>query len=149
MSLLEFTSALEQLATEAEQSLATVADVATLEELRVRFVGAKNGQLKSIQKMLGTIPNDQKPAAGKQFNEVRDRIQTALDNAQSRLSSGSTSPKAKGPLPDPTLPGIRPTLGHLHPITQTIETLKDIMGRLGFSATEGPRSKILGIILLR
>lgn len=138
MSLLEFTSALEQLAAEAEQSLASVADVAGLEELRVRFVGAKNGQLKSIQKMLGSIPVDEKPAAGKQFNEARDRVQSALDAAQARLAAGGVTPKAKGPLPDPTLPGLRPTLGHLHPITQTIETLKDIMGRLGFSATEGP-----------
>ncbi len=29
-------------------------------------------------------------------------------------------------------------LGHLHPITQTIEHLKEIMGRLGFSAAGGP-----------
>jgi phenylalanyl-tRNA synthetase alpha chain len=29
-------------------------------------------------------------------------------------------------------------LGHLHPITRTIEELKDIMGRLGFSVVYGP-----------
>jgi phenylalanyl-tRNA synthetase alpha chain len=39
---------------------------------------------------------------------------------------------------DPTVPGVRPRLGHLHPITQTIEELKDIMGRLGFTTVEGP-----------
>ena len=32
----------------------------------------------------------------------------------------------------------RPVLGHLHPITQTIEELKEIMGRLGFTVAEGP-----------
>ena len=36
------------------------------------------------------------------------------------------------------MPGRRPRLGHLHPITQTIEELKDIMGRLGFTVAEGP-----------
>jgi phenylalanyl-tRNA synthetase alpha chain len=30
------------------------------------------------------------------------------------------------------------TIGRLHPITQTIEELKDILGRLGFSVAEGP-----------
>ena len=39
---------------------------------------------------------------------------------------------------DPTVPGRRPVLGHLHPITQTIEELKEIMGRLGFTVAEGP-----------
>ena len=29
-------------------------------------------------------------------------------------------------------------MGHLHPLTQTIEELKDLMGRLGFSAVDGP-----------
>ena len=29
-------------------------------------------------------------------------------------------------------------LGHLHPLTQTIEELKDIMGRLGFTVADGP-----------
>ena len=39
---------------------------------------------------------------------------------------------------DPTLPGRPLRLGQLHPITQTIDELKDIMGRLGFTAVEGP-----------
>jgi phenylalanyl-tRNA synthetase alpha chain len=148
MSLTDFVTALDQLATEAERSLASVDDMSGLEELRVRFVGAKNGQLKSIQKMLGTVPADQKPVAGKHFNEVRDRVQAAFDAAQGRLNSGGASAGGTAAVSkatatnvavhDPTLPGIRPALGHLHPITQTIEHLKEIMGRLGFSATEGP-----------
>src|SRR6185436_7289964 len=39
---------------------------------------------------------------------------------------------------DGTLPGRQTRLGKLHPITQTIEELKDIMGRLGFSTADGP-----------
>ena len=39
---------------------------------------------------------------------------------------------------DPSLPGRRRRLGRLHPITQTIDELKDIMGRLGFTSAEGP-----------
>ena len=39
---------------------------------------------------------------------------------------------------DITLPGAPPRLGHIHPITHTIEDLKEIMGRLGFSVAEGP-----------
>ena len=39
---------------------------------------------------------------------------------------------------DPTIPGTAFRVGRLHPITQTIEELKDIMGRLGFSVADGP-----------
>ena len=141
MSLAEFISSLEALLVAAETSLGDVADVASLEEIRVLYTGAKNGQLKSIQKGMGVLASDERPAAGKKFNEIRDAVQAAIDSAAVRLGSsagGISAAKKLGPQVDPTLPGLRPRLGRLHPITQTIEDLKEIMGRLGFSAIEGP-----------
>jgi phenylalanyl-tRNA synthetase alpha chain len=138
MSLPAFLTALDSLSADATQSLASVSDVEKLEELRVRFTGAKNGQLKSIQKMMGSLQPDERPSAGKRFNEVRDAVQSAIEAAAQRLGAASQPTRVTGPLLDPTLPGLRPRLGHLHPITQTIEHLKEIMGRLGFTATEGP-----------
>ena len=46
--------------------------------------------------------------------------------------------RERDPSIDPTLPGIQYRVGRLHPITQTIQELKDIMGRLGFTPAEGP-----------
>jgi phenylalanyl-tRNA synthetase alpha chain len=136
MALERFVSALESMLEEARASLSSVETSEALEQLRVRFVGAKNGALKSIQKMLAEISIEDKPAAGKRFNEVRDAVQSALDEATARLGGGAA--KVSGPAIDPTLPGLRPRMGVVHPITQTLEHLKEIMGRLGFSVTEGP-----------
>jgi phenylalanyl-tRNA synthetase alpha chain len=136
MSLQKFLSSLDELLDDAKQSLEEVGSSEQLENLRVRFVGAKNGAIKAVQKLMGAIESEHRPVAGKRFNEVRDAIQSALDLATERL--GGASKAAKDPQLDPTLPGLRPQLGQLHPITQTIEHLKDIMGRLGFSVTEGP-----------
>src|SRR5205823_10099032 len=85
----------------------------------------------------GAVAKEEKPAAGKRFNEVKNEIEAAFAAAQQRISSVGVTKRA-GPQFDPTLPGERLRLGHLHPITQTIEELKDIMGRLGFSAADGP-----------
>ncbi len=138
MSLQNFVDSLDALFDEAKQSLDSVASSEQLEALRVKFVGAKNGAIKTVQKMMGAIESEHRPAAGKRFNEVRDGIQLALDAASERLAGTSSQKVTSEQRIDPTLPGIRPVLGHLHPITQTIEHLKDIMGRLGFSITEGP-----------
>lgn len=138
MSLQNFVESLDALFDEAKQSLDSVASSEQLEALRVKFVGAKNGAIKTVQKMMGAIESEHRPAAGKRFNEVRDGIQSALDAASERLAGTSSQKVTSEQRIDPTLPGIRPVLGHLHPITQTIEHLKDIMGRLGFSITEGP-----------
>ncbi|MFN7843251.1 MAG: phenylalanine--tRNA ligase subunit alpha [Pirellula sp.] len=136
MSLQNFFNSLDELVSEARATLSSVDSGDSLEALRVKFVGAKNGALKSVQKLLGAVDVPDKPAAGKRFNEVRDAIQALLDEATARIGGGAVAKSES--LPDATLPGLRPRLGQLHPITQTIEHLKEIMGRLGFTATEGP-----------
>ena len=75
---------------------------------------------------------------GKSY-EAKQAIDGFHLTAEERLkSSGTSAARAAGAATDPTLPGTRPRIGHLHPITQTIDELKDIMGRLGFSVADGP-----------
>lgn len=137
MKLIDFLAELDALLSEAEGAFTTANDAAGLEAVRIDFLGAAKGRLKNTQKGLGAVAKDDKPAAGKRFNEVKTAIDAAFAAAQERLAAGGGSKKA-GPQFDPTLPGQRSHLGRLHPITQTIEELKDIMGRLGFSPADGP-----------
>ena len=137
MSLADFLSQLDALLREAAAAFAAAADAAALEAARVRFLGAKSGALKDAQKGLGQVDKADKPAAGKRFNEVKTAVEAALDAAAARIAAGREAGPAAVQF-DPTAPGVRPRLGHLHPITQTIEDLKDIMGRLGFTAVDGP-----------
>lgn len=137
MALDQFVTALDSMLEEARACLSQVQSAEELEQLRVKYTGAKSGALKSVQKLLGSIGVDAKPVAGKKFNEVRDGIEAALEEAAQRLGGGE-SQQFTGVVFDPTLPGLRPRLGTIHPITQTLEHLKEIMGRLGFNVTEGP-----------
>ncbi len=136
MALSDFISALDALENEAIATLNSANDASAVEEARVRYLGAKNGQLKSIQKQLADVATEDKPLAGKRLNEVKQRLQEALDRAAENAGSGQT--KRQGPRPDVTLPGVRTPLGHIHPVTQTIEHLKEIMARMGFEVAEGP-----------
>src|SRR6185436_16933432 len=122
---------------EARSAFAAATDPAALEAARIEFLGAAKGRLKGVQKGLGAVAKEDKPAAGKRFNEVKTEIEAAFESAQQRISSRGAAKKL-GPQFDPTLPGEPLRLGRLHPITQTIEELKDIMGRLGFSPADGP-----------
>jgi phenylalanyl-tRNA synthetase alpha chain len=137
MSLAQFLTALDSLEADATSALRSIQDSTQLEEIRVRFLGAKNGVMKDIQKQLGAIPVADKKAAGMRLNEVKQTLQDAFDAAKDMIAS-SVAVKRSGPLSDPTLPGLPLRLGHLHPVTQTIEHLKEIMGRMGFTTAEGP-----------
>lgn len=137
ISIETFVKQLDQLVADATGAFTAAADSESLEAGRVEFLGAKSGQLKQIQKQLGSIDKTDKPTAGQKLNQVKKQIQSAFDDAKSRLA-GSGSTEARDPMMDPTLPGTAFRVGRLHPITQTIEELKDIMGRLGFTPALGP-----------
>lgn len=136
MSLQHFLSRLDQLQSDAASAFAGASDSESLEQARVDFLGAKNGQFKDVQKMLGGIESTDKRAAGMRLNEVKNAINEAFQNAQEALAGGVAV--QMDPTFDPSLPGSRPRLGHVHPITQTIDHLTEIMGRMGFEVAEGP-----------
>lgn len=137
MDLSAYQKSLEELAQAAEAAFAAAADLEAFEAARVKFVGARSGEMKTLQKLLGALSKEDKPAGGKTLNATKVRIDAALAQAEARVKSAGPT-HSGGPLLDPTLPGTRKHLGRTHPITQTIEHLKEIMGRLGFSVVEGP-----------
>ncbi|MGD9645185.1 MAG: phenylalanine--tRNA ligase subunit alpha [Pirellulales bacterium] len=136
MSLAAFLAELDDLLSAGQRALADASEPAALEAARVEFLGAKSGRLKALQKQLGAVPPADKPAAGKRFNELKQALEAALDNARQRVESQSAA--AVDTTFDATLPGHARQLGHLHPLTQTIQELQEIMGRLGFSVADGP-----------
>lgn len=138
MALAEFIEELEQLAASATVAFDSAGDADELEAARVEYLGAKKGRLKAVQKNISSVEPAERPAAGKRLNEVKTRIEQAFTSAQSRLRGEAGVGGESARQFDATLPGQRLRWGHLHPITQTIEELKGIMGRLGFSVAEGP-----------
>jgi phenylalanyl-tRNA synthetase alpha chain len=130
-----FRAELETLRTAAATALSAATDAASLEGARVEFVGARAGRLKAIQKLLGGLDAADKPAGGRLFNDVKGEIAALLEAAQARLAGGAAV--ETGGI-DVTLPGEAVRLGHLHPLTQTIRRVQEIMGRLGFESVDGP-----------
>ena len=137
MPLDQFVNDLKQMLTDASAAFDGASSADELDAARIEFLGAKQGRFKSIQKSLGSIDKSDKPAAGKELNATKNAITQAFDAAKERLSAGGGGAVAD-PNFDPTLPGKKYRIGNLHPITQTINELKDIMGRLGFTHAEGP-----------
>lgn len=136
MSLAAFLAELDELQSVGQRALAEAQDAPTLEAARVEFLGVKSGRLKALQKQLGSVPPADKPAAGKRFNELKQALEAALEGARQRVERQRTA--TVDTAFDPTVPGNARRLGRLHPLTQTIQELQEIMGRLGFSVADGP-----------
>jgi phenylalanyl-tRNA synthetase alpha chain len=135
VSLDSFHAEIDGLRADAVAALDAAGDQAALETARVEFLGARSGRLKAIQKLLGGLAGADKPAAGKLFNEAKAAITGAFEAAEQRLAGAAERPTAAI---DVTLPGEPVRLGHLHPVTQTIRRVQEIMARLGFESVTGP-----------
>ena len=126
---------LDQLESEAQAALAEAHDAVGLEQFRVKYLGSK-GAIKRAMARLKEVPRDEKPAYGKRANALRQSIEAAFKTQQSAKASGTTA--TTRPQPDITVPGDPPRLGREHVITQTIDELVDVFGRMGFDVVSGP-----------
>ena len=115
-------------------AISSAADATALEAVRIEYCGRKHGRLRDLQALLGKVEPAQRPVVGKQFNEAKTKVEAALEARQKELAR----PKSIAGGLDLTLPGTPLHLGKKHPLVQTIDELKDIMGRFGFSVAEGP-----------
>jgi len=131
MSLLE---ELQQLQTRAQAELQAVAAPDALEAWRIKYLGTK-GAVKAAMARLKDIPREEKGAFGQAANAMKDALQASFDEAKNSLGKPAA---AAGPVEDVTLPGIEPRIGHLHILTQTIQEISDIFGRMGFEVVYGP-----------
>jgi phenylalanyl-tRNA synthetase alpha chain len=105
-----------------------------VEATRVDYLGLKQGRLKAAQERLKTLELASRRTYGQRFNAAKAALEAACDAARSRVKRRAT---VEGGL-DVTLPGIRPRLGHRHPLTQTADELIDLFGRFGFAVARGP-----------
>jgi len=105
-----------------------------IQDLAVRYLGRK-GILTQFLRNISKLPADQRPAAGKKANEIKNILDKAFKQATEKFESAG---KAKEEGIDVSLPGRAVPSGYLHPITQVNNRMCDIFSSLGFDIAEGP-----------
>ena len=128
---------LDALALEVKAAISKAEDGATLEQLRVDYLG-KKGQVTALLKGLGKLSAEERPAAGAQINVVKQELQEAIGARKSILESAVVNAKLAEETIDVTLPGRGQSVGGIHPVTRTIERIEDFFAAIGFEVVEGP-----------
>jgi len=110
-------------------------DAEAREAFHLRWLGRKQGRLKLISDAwLKTAPTDARKALGMRFNDLKQKIETALVDA----AAVPAAPRASDGI-DITLPGTVRTPGIEHPLIKTMQEIVRVFHHLGYSTALGPQ----------
>ena len=128
---------LEQLRRDAEESLALAQTGEATRTWHGDYLGRK-GRLTALLRTLGTLPAEERAQAGKAANDVKVALEAALEERQAVIEQAELEARLNAEAVDVTLPGRRPDVGKLHPISQTLREIYAIFSAMGFQVYDAP-----------
>jgi phenylalanyl-tRNA synthetase alpha chain len=128
---------LDEIRSRALAGLEAVDDLDAAQEWERSFLGAK-GELTGFLRSLGTLPADERPAAGRAANALKLELTAAYEARSAVLRTKDLDRQLREEAVDVTLPGRPPVVGVAHPVSQMIEELSEIMALMGFQTVVGP-----------
>jgi len=127
--------ALEQ---QFESECVSIVDHRSLEDTRARYLSRKSGLLTIELQNLGKLPKEQRAEFGRVANQIKLKIEAALETLQTSIDRRETQKTLEREALDVTLPGNRRRTGHRHPLTIIRKEIEDIFISMGYTVEDGP-----------
>src|SRR4051812_37768711 len=135
----ELDRAVAELLASLDRESADVTDDVKWTEFRNRWTARKNGILTQINDgWLKAAPGPQKRDVGQRVNQVKQKVEAVVEEAQKSVSGSAADQKLLAERVDVTLPGNTRELGAKHPIAQVTEEIVGVFKAMGYSVAEGP-----------
>lgn len=127
---------LDKIGKEAEAAIRAATTLAALEDVKRKFLGRK-GVIAGLFDQLANSPPSRRPQAGRQLNELRQRLEAAFTEREQQLTQEAMRDRLATEVIDVTLPGRRMRLGRRHVLTRTLEEMERIFFGMGFEIVDG------------
>lgn len=121
-----------QLKKQAEVQIKSAKDAKQVEELRVKYLGRKGGEVTELMKKLPTLGVEERRIMGPVLNSLKNELEELLNEKLSTFNNQSANSF------DVTMPGKKVSVGHLHPLTLVEREIREIFKAMNFSVVEGP-----------
>jgi phenylalanyl-tRNA synthetase alpha chain len=125
---------------EALAAVGSASDMQSLLAVKSQYIG-KNGIITEKVKSLGILPPEERPEAGKVYNQLKNVITQAVKAKEQALKESLMTGKLKDQL-DVTVPACFIPQGRLHPISLVLQEITDIFSYMGFTPMEGPEIEL-------
>ncbi|MBE6808218.1 MAG: phenylalanine--tRNA ligase subunit alpha [Ruminococcaceae bacterium] len=121
----------------AKEAIATAADEAQIEEIRVKYLG-KKGELTAILKQMGSLSPEERPKMGALVNEAKQELEALIGEKKEELKAAAQEAKLKEETIDITMPAKELKPGKLHPLNTVLDDMINIFQSMGFDVVDGP-----------
>lgn len=121
----------------AKKEIEKVKDLKELNEIFNKHLGRK-GELALILRSLEKLPKTRRIKIGKMANEFKNFLKIEFEKKSQEIKEKIQKEAQEKEWIDITVPGKRPVLGYLHPLTITKRKCEEIFQAMGFSIVEGP-----------
>jgi phenylalanyl-tRNA synthetase alpha chain len=121
----------------AKKEIEKSKDLRGLNEAFNQYLG-KRGQLAQILRSLEKLPKKKRIKIGRKANEIKNFLKIQFERKTKKFEEKIRKSSTNGEWLDITIPGEKPALGHLHPITLVKRKVEEIFQAMGFSVVEGP-----------
>jgi phenylalanyl-tRNA synthetase alpha chain len=128
---------LQQIVSQAKETIHSVSELMHLDEIRVQYLG-KKGELTAMMKTLGQLSAEERPKAGQVINEAKQAVQGFLNEKKTELEKAILDAQLASETIDVSLPGRGLDMGGLHPVTRTLRRIETIFSKAGFDVETGP-----------
>ena len=118
---------------EAEKEIEKVKNLKELNGIYKKYLG-KKGEITRVFECLKDLSEKERKKIGQEANEIKKFLEEKINRKSSAFEENSKNEKWL----DITLPGKRPALGHLHPLTLVKRQIEEIFQAVGFSVISGP-----------
>lgn len=121
----------------AEKEIALLDSIVQWEESRVKYLG-KKGSLTELSKAMKNLTAEERPMVGQFINEAKTRINSSFEMKLQELLETKKNKTLQEEILDISLPARHIEVGSQHPITETLNFMKNIFIKMGFDVEDGP-----------
>ncbi len=116
---------IQNLKNQALAQIMEVKDAEELENIRIQLLGRK-GKLNILIKKLREVDKEQRKKLGQMINEAKITIISELNSKKNSFRQYARE------WFDPTIPGKKPQMGHLHLVTNAVNEISRVFEKIGF-----------------
>ncbi|MCH9616871.1 MAG: Phenylalanine--tRNA ligase alpha subunit [Chlamydiia bacterium] len=106
--------------------------VRDIDEMKVKYLG-KKGPVQDLMQSLKDCSKEQRPLFGKLINDLKGAFSEKIENRFSFLKDQELKQKLAREKVDISLPGKKEFKGSIHPISQMMDKVVDVLKGMGFS----------------